>query len=238
MSALALLHAIGIRRPPRHLAVAAGVALVHAGGLAALLAMPPSPQAITPPTPIRISLAGPDPQPEPKPQTKPRTAPVPPKAAPVPAAQRTKSPTAARPVPQRTATPATAAIATTAATDSPAASDKGAPSPPASAATAAAPAALPVSAPRFDAAYLDNPAPNYPSLSRRAHEEGRVTLRVLVSASGLPTRVELARSSGFERLDRSAREAVGRWRFVAARQGEQAVEAWVNVPIIFTLQES
>jgi len=102
----------------------------------------------------------------------------------------------------------------------------------------AAPASAPVVAPRFDAAYLDNPAPAYPPLSRRAREEGKVTLRVLVSAAGLAARVEIAHSSGSERLDRAAYAAVGRWRFVAARQGEQAIEAWVNVPIIFKLQES
>lgn len=110
------------------------------------------------------------------------------------------------------------------------------------AAVAAAPsvatAPVPVTAARFDAAYLNNPAPAYPPLSRRMGEAGQVMLKVLVSAAGLPARIELARTSGSDRLDRAAREAVARWRFIAARQGEQDIEAWVLVPVIFKLQEN
>ena len=57
------------------------------------------------------------------------------------------------------------------------------PPPPAPAPPAAAPAATAapatVTAARFDAAYLNNPRPGYPALSRRLREEGQVTLRVL-----------------------------------------------------------
>jgi protein TonB len=31
---------------------------------------------------------------------------------------------------------------------------------------------------------------------------------------------------------------VRRWRFVAARQGERAIESWVIVPIVFKLEGS
>lgn len=99
----------------------------------------------------------------------------------------------------------------------------------------AAPA--PVAPPRFDADYLDNPKPAYPPLSRRIGEEGKVVLRVFVEASGLPSQVEVRTSSGSERLDRAAVSAVGRWRFVPARQGSEAVAAWVLVPIVFSLKE-
>ncbi|ENO95079.1 TonB family protein, partial [Thauera phenylacetica B4P] len=110
-----------------------------------------------------------------------------------------------------------------------------APAPPAAApAATAAPAT--VTAARFDAAYLNNPRPGYPALSRRLREEGQVTLRVLVSPDGQPAQVELRTSSGSERLDRAAREAVARWRFVPARRGDIAIESWVLVPIVFKLQ--
>jgi protein TonB len=99
-----------------------------------------------------------------------------------------------------------------------------------------APRVEPVVAPRFDADYLDNPAPAYPALSRRMGEQGRVLLRVYVHADGSVGQVEIAESSGFERLDRAAREAVARWRFVPARQGERPVAAWVLVPISFSLR--
>jgi protein TonB len=103
----------------------------------------------------------------------------------------------------------------------------------------ATPAALPspeVKPPAFDANYLENPPPAYPAISRRLNEEGRVVVRVWVSEDGRAMRVELARSSGHDRLDRSALEAVGRWRFVPARKGGQAVAASVLVPVAFVLK--
>ena len=102
-------------------------------------------------------------------------------------------------------------------------------------ATAIAPPPPLVSA-RFDADYLQNPAPSYPPISKRLGEEGKVLLRVFVSADGAPEKVELRASSGFNRLDHAAQEAVARWRFVPAKRGEQAVTAWVVVPIVFSLK--
>ena len=98
----------------------------------------------------------------------------------------------------------------------------------------AAPAVM--TAPRFDANYLDNPAPVYPPLSRRLGEEGRVLLRVFVGADGLPGKIELHQSSGYSRLDNVALETVQRWRFVSARLGHESVGAWVVVPISFSLR--
>jgi protein TonB len=109
------------------------------------------------------------------------------------------------------------------------------PPPQAVAESAIAPEPPPVIPPRFNADYLQNPAPAYPALARRMHEQGRVLIRVLVSADGLPERVELKTSSGFARLDHSALETIRGWKFVPARQGEQKVAAWVVVPITFTL---
>lgn len=96
--------------------------------------------------------------------------------------------------------------------------------------------AVAVTTARFDAAYLQNPRPNYPPLSRRLGEEGKVLLKVRVSPNGQPTVVELERSSSFERLDEAARQTVARWRFVPAKRGEEAVEASVIVPIVFRLE--
>ncbi|BCB25176.1 hypothetical protein SKTS_00620 [Sulfurimicrobium lacus] len=89
---------------------------------------------------------------------------------------------------------------------------------------------------RFDADYLDNPKPQYPHASRRLGEEGKVVLRVFVSSDGDAKRVEVKHSSGFLRLDQAAENAVVHWRFVPARRGEQAVAAWVAVPIEFSLK--
>ncbi|MDM7462289.1 MAG: energy transducer TonB [Tepidimonas taiwanensis] len=92
--------------------------------------------------------------------------------------------------------------------------------------------------PRFDADYLNNPKPTYPPLARRLGEEGKVTLRVLVTPQGQPERIELAESAGSPRLDEAAIEAVRRWRFAPARQGDTAVAAWVRVPIAFRLENN
>ena len=90
--------------------------------------------------------------------------------------------------------------------------------------------------PNFNANYLDNPAPSYPALSRRMAEEGRVMLRVFVEVDGLPLKLEVRTSSGYERLDQSALDAVRRWKFIPAKQGDKAVAAWVVVPILFNLK--
>lgn len=94
----------------------------------------------------------------------------------------------------------------------------------------------PVLPPRFDADYLSNPPPEYPFLARRNGEQGAVVLRVHVTPAGLPDQVLIHQSCGSPRLDRAAQETVWRWKFIAARQGDQAVAAWVLVPIRFTLE--
>jgi periplasmic protein TonB len=88
---------------------------------------------------------------------------------------------------------------------------------------------------RFDAAYLDNPRPAYPPLSRRLGEEGKVVLAVEVSDDGRATEVTLHRTSGLPRLDAAALAAVSTWRFVPARRGDTAVAARVLVPLVFSL---
>lgn len=99
-----------------------------------------------------------------------------------------------------------------------------------------APPAPMVTGARFDADYLSNPKPDYPSASRRLGEEGKVLLRVHVSAEGTALAVEVKHGSGFARLDEAARSAVANWRFVPAKRGSEAIDSWVAVPIVFSLQ--
>lgn len=100
------------------------------------------------------------------------------------------------------------------------------------------PAPPPVTEARFDADYLSNPKPAYPVASRRLGEEGKVVLRVKVSRGGTPLAVEIRQSSGYARLDEAARAAVEQWHFVPARRGDEPIESWVSVPIVFSLQVS
>ena len=62
----------------------------------------------------------------------------------------------------------------------------------------------------------ENAPPAYPVLARRLGYEGRVALRVRVSAEGVALEVSVSASSGFDSLDRAALEAVRAWRFTPA----------------------
>ena len=185
---------------------------------------PAAAPAAEPPTP-------PPPHPKPKPTPKPKPRPKP-----------TPTPAPNPPPPQLEAT----ASSEPASDNAPAApAEEAAPPDPAPAATGgsggveggqgAAGSGL-VQA-RFDADYLLNPAPPYPPMSRRMGEEGRVILRVRVSAAGKAEQVDIRTSSGSARLDESARKTVRAWRFVPAKRGGIPVDSWVLVPIHFRLEQ-
>lgn len=152
----------------------------------------------------------------------PRPAPPPPPSVPTPPAPAA-APAPAAPPPQ------TIEPAAPAATTAPAA-------PPA--ATVAPPIQGParIETPSSQAQYLQNPKPVYPALSRRLGEQGLVMVRVLVGADGLPQRVELQQSSGFERLDQAALATVRSWRFVPGKRNGVPEAMWFNVPIDFKLE--
>lgn len=101
------------------------------------------------------------------------------------------------------------------------------------------PAAAPTPAPLVHAdvktAYLQNPKPNYPSLSSRLGEAGTVTLWVAVNAAGTVDELGVLHSSGYARLDAEALKAVRLWRFTPAKRGGEAVADKVSVPIEFGL---
>jgi periplasmic protein TonB len=83
--------------------------------------------------------------------------------------------------------------------------------------------------------YRSNPRPDYPIDSLRHREEGVVLLDVDVTADGRAAAVALARSSGFEGLDKAALETVKNWTFEPARTGGLAVASQVVVPVRFSL---
>ena len=73
-------------------------------------------------------------------------------------------------------------------------------------------------------------------MSRRMGEQGKVVLRVLIDAQGVPQQVELKQSSGYERLDQQALETVQRWRFVPGKRNGVPEAMWNVVPIQFVLE--
>lgn len=105
---------------------------------------------------------------------------------------------------------------------------------PTQAATHAAPK---VEQPSSTADYLHNPKPRYPRLSQSRNEQGTVILNVLVGVDGKVREVAVKSSSGFELLDRTAREAVSGWTFVPGKRNGVAVEMSVDVPIPFRLTD-
>ncbi len=96
---------------------------------------------------------------------------------------------------------------------------------------------LPDREPDFQAAYLNNPAPEYPVVARRMAWQGRVVVSVEVLVDGRAGEVKLRQSSGHPVLDESAIQSVRNWRFTPARQAGQLVNKWFLVPIPFVLKE-
>lgn len=156
----------------------------------------------------------------------------PPEAKPLPVAKPQPVRQQRTPAPKTPAPPIEATTSTAPAPAAPIAAP-----PEAKPAPAAPPAEAPIVQARFDADYLNNPAPRYPPLSRRMGEEGKVILRVSVNPQGAADSVEIRTSSGSRRLDEAAVNTVNRWKFVPAKRGDEPVQSWVLVPIIFKLEQ-
>lgn len=221
--------------------IAAAVVLLHVGGLYALQsgllrrtvnihtpvvmlsALIQAPQPVMEPPPV---------QPKPAPTTPHKAAYKAPTLASVaqPLTTQDTAPSPARP--KDITTPAPMATSADAAPSPPAS-----PTSPVAPATAApgAPASTKVELPNSAADYLNNPPPAYPAVSRRLGEEGKVLVRVLISADGIAQKGEIRGSSGFERLDAAALAAALRWRYMPGKRGGVAEAMWVNVPVAFTL---
>lgn len=86
--------------------------------------------------------------------------------------------------------------------------------------------------------YVRPPRPIYPSLSKRNGESGVVIIAVYYSASGYPKRAAVFKSSGFERLDRAAREAVMASQVTPFRRAgvNEDTEFLLKAPINFVLE--
>jgi periplasmic protein TonB len=175
----------------------------------------PSIQAPSVPTPTTEPTAqteaAPEPEPLPLPPVPPRQ--LPPRRATAPAA-RSASPSAP-PVDSR-----------------PAPADAGSGEP----VLPSAPSG-PVTPARPVSGLASNARPDYPESARRRGEQGRVMVRVAVSAQGSPAEVAVSATSGHPSLDAAAVEAVRKWRFVPATQGGRPVPSVAEVPIRFLLED-
>jgi protein TonB len=80
--------------------------------------------------------------------------------------------------------------------------------------------------------------PEYPPSSRRAGEEGTVTLQVYVLETGKAGEVKVSKSSGFPKLDEAAvREVQRTWRFVPGKEDGKPVAMWHTFNVTFRLTE-
>ena len=90
-------------------------------------------------------------------------------------------------------------------------------------------------APQFGVPGLSNPAPKYPYLARANNEEGQVVLRVHVDSHGNAQKVDTHKSSGIRRLDKAAKKAVQKWKFLPARTAGVVSDGIALVPVTFVL---
>lgn len=194
---------------------------LHAALLAWILSFQVATPAIKPPVALDVRLIEAAPQPLPEPVS------AAPKPLPQAARPEARDPEPIPPPPAPSAAPS--------AESAPA--ESSAPAPAREAVHSVPPEPQPpaLTEARFDADYLQNPAPAYPPMSRRLREEGRVLLLVRVSETGAAQQVEIKQRSGYARLDEAALKAVRQWHFVPARRGDEAVAASVVVPIVFRL---
>ena len=218
----------------RNALIAIGVVLLHVGALWALQSglLRRAVEIIVPATLLTEYIS------PPAPVTK--AEPPPPAPTPTPQRPQVKAPTlrpAPEPQPIADTTPSPNAIAV-----SPARADPAPPAPitatgPSTPVAAPpAPPAPKIDLPSSNAAYLQNPGPAYPAISKRMGEQGKVVLRVFISTDGLPQKIEINQSSGFDRLDRQAQDTVLRWKFVPGKRNGVPEAMWYLVPIHFVLE--
>lgn len=79
--------------------------------------------------------------------------------------------------------------------------------------------------------------PRYPIESRRLKEQGTVILDVLVGESGMVETIKIQTSSGYQRLDQAALQAVRKWKWHPFIQNGQPMKIRGVVEIPFVLKK-
>jgi protein TonB len=84
----------------------------------------------------------------------------------------------------------------------------------------------------------DNPSFVFPIQAWAGNIQGKAIVRVEVQPDGKPGRMWLKQSSGSGLLDRDAQSQLTFWRFIPARKNGQPVSAWIDVPVVYRLQDA
>ncbi len=96
----------------------------------------------------------------------------------------------------------------------------------------------PITPPSADLLGLRNPKPPYPITSRENGEQGAVMLYACITDHGKVERLDLAQSSGYPALDRSALNTVRHWSFRPAQESGKPIPMCYRLPIRFFLSSS
>ena len=78
--------------------------------------------------------------------------------------------------------------------------------------------------------------PEYPAASRRLEERGTVILSFLIDVDGRVLDSKVQQTSGYERLDEAAREALSRCRFKPATVDNVPEQSWSAIKYTWKLQ--
>jgi periplasmic protein TonB len=145
-------------------------------------------------------------------------------------------PPAPKPPPPAPPPPPTAPVVTTpspAAIQLPAAPPVAAPAPPAAPPAPAAPAVRTSAVIQAGATCAK---PDYPSASRRLEEEGTVTLKFLIGVDGRVMQAEVEKTSGFQRLDEAARNALSKCQFKPGTVDGKPEQSWASIKYTWRLE--
>jgi len=212
-------------------AMVGAIVTAHVAALWGLLQVREVREAIHQAAPMFVSLIAPEappkpelpPPPVPVPQPQRRPPPPTPMIAAAPAPTPAPFVVAAPPPPEVVEPPVTAPVVATA------------PAPPVAppAVVAQEPKIIPASAVQ----YLEPIVLEYPRLSQRLGETGRVLIRVFIDEAGLARNLQVSRSSGHPRLDEAALAAVRKARFKPYTENARAVAGWAFIPLEFELEK-
>ncbi|HEY9063584.1 MAG TPA: energy transducer TonB [Burkholderiaceae bacterium] len=212
--------------PSQRRAMVAAILAAHVAGVYGLMRVGAMREAVRDAAPMFVDwIAPPAPPTPPAPPPPPKPQPIPKKLTPTPVIAAAPSP-----APAAFVVPAPPPEPVVVETPAPPAPVVAAPAPP-------APPPPPKIIPASAVQYLEPPPLEYPRLSRRSNESGRVMVRVYIDTAGLPRTVQVNQSSGFVRLDDAAVAAVQKARFKPYTENGQPIAGWALIPLDFNLEK-
>lgn len=100
---------------------------------------------------------------------------------------------------------------------------------------APAPQGAPKTIDSSDVDYINRPVAVYPSVSRRLGEQGIGKYRVLINATGKIDDITIQQSTGYDRLDNVAIQAIRRATFKPHMENGKPIAVYAIIPIEFKL---